>query len=98
MSLIVRDEDVALGDDEAVAVLRRALDAQKVAFVKHPFPSRAERQAHLEALAAMMMANRQSIREAMSSDFAVHPALFSDLIECVGIPSRAVYAIGQLDT
>jgi hypothetical protein len=33
----------------------------------------------------------------MSADFAVHPELFSDLIECVGIPSRAMYAISKLD-
>lgn len=97
MTLIARDDDVATGDGPAVAALHRALDTQKAAFLADPYPSRQERQARLEALAGMMMANRQRIREAMSADFAVHPELFSDLIECVGIPSRAMYAISKLD-
>ncbi|MDQ2753953.1 MAG: aldehyde dehydrogenase family protein [Actinomycetota bacterium] len=97
MTLITRDEEVDAGDADAIAALHRALDAQRAAFQQHPYPSRGERQGHLEALAGMMMSNRQRIREAMSADFAVHPELFSDLIECVGIPSRAMYAISQLD-
>ena len=60
-------------------------------------PSLDERRGHLEAVAGMIMANRDRIREAMSDDFAVHPALFSDLIECLGVAGRAAYAIGQLD-
>lgn len=97
MTLIARDQDIASGDSDAITALHEALQAQKAAFLAAPYPSRAERQAHLEALAGMMMSNRQRIREAMSADFAVHPELFSDLIECVGIPSRAAYAIGKLD-
>jgi coniferyl-aldehyde dehydrogenase len=45
----------------------------------------------------MVMTNRDRIREAMSDDFAVHPELFTDLIECLGIAGRAAYAIGKLD-
>ncbi len=97
MTLIARDEDVASGDEPAVAALHDALAAQKSAFRAAPYPTREQRKAHLEALAGMMMSNRQRIREAMTADFAVHPELFSDLIECVGIPSRAMYAISQLD-
>ncbi len=97
MTLIARDDDIASGDEQAIATLHRTVEAQKAAFWANPYPSRAERQAHLEALAGMMMSNRQRIREAMSADFAVHPELFSDLIECVGIPSRAMYAVSKLD-
>jgi coniferyl-aldehyde dehydrogenase len=43
-----------------------------------------------------MTANRDRIRRAVSDDFAVHPELFTDLIECLGIAGRAQYALAQL--
>ncbi len=97
MTLVDREQELAAGDEAAVADLRRSFEAQKAAFKAHPLPTPDERRSHLEALAGMMMANRQRIREALAADFAVHPDLFSDLIECAGIPARALFAISQLD-
>ena len=97
MTLIARDEDVATGDDEAIAALREAFSRQRQAFLADPYPTIDERRSHLEALAGMMMVNREPIRQAMSEDFAVHPELFADLIECLGIASRAAFAITQLE-
>jgi coniferyl-aldehyde dehydrogenase len=37
------------------------------------------------------------IREAMSEDFAVHPELFSDMVEVLGMMSRAAWAAEQLE-
>ncbi|MGI8757642.1 MAG: aldehyde dehydrogenase family protein [Acidimicrobiales bacterium] len=95
MTLIDRTENLA-GDDDAIAALQKSFDRQKQAFLVDPYPTLEERQGHLEALAGMMITNREQIREAMSHDFAVHPELFTDLIECLGVAGRAAYAIGQL--
>jgi coniferyl-aldehyde dehydrogenase len=97
MTLIARDEAAVAGDDEAIEALREAFERQRRAFLADPYPSIDERRGHLEALAGMVMTNRDRIREAMSDDFAVHPELFTDLIECLGIAGRAAYAIGKLD-
>lgn len=85
-------------DAAAIAGLRVAFDRQRRAFVADPVPSLDERRGHLEALAGMMVGNRDRIRAAMSEDFAVHPELFTDLIECLGVAGRAAYAMGQLET
>ena len=77
MTMIARDDDVVTGDAEAIVALQDAFDRQRRAFLADPYPSLDERRGHLEALAGMMMANRDRIRQAMSDDFAVHPALFS---------------------
>ncbi len=97
MTLVDRNDEVATGDKAAIAALNDAFERQKRAFGADPYPSIEERRSHLEALAGMMMSNRDRIRQAMSDDFAVHPELFSDLIECLGIAGRAAYAIGQLE-
>jgi coniferyl-aldehyde dehydrogenase len=97
MTLIARDESAVAGDGQAIAALHEAFDRQRRAFLADPYPSIDERRGHLEAVAGMVMANRDRIREAMSSDFAVHPELFTDLIECLGIAGRAAYAIGKLE-
>jgi len=97
MPLLSRDDETLTGDAEAIAALRASFDRQKKAFRAHPYPSLAERQEHLQALAGMMMANRERIRTAMSEDFAVHPELFTDLIECLGIAGRAAYAMTKLE-
>ena len=97
MTLIDRTEATDTADDEAIVALRDAFERQRRAFLADPLPSLDERRGHLEAVAGMIMANRDRIRQAMSDDFAVHPALFSDLIECLGVAGRAAYAISQLD-
>ncbi|MDQ1636363.1 MAG: coniferyl-aldehyde dehydrogenase, partial [Frankiaceae bacterium] len=98
MPLFTRDDEVRVSDDAAIANLHARFESQRRAFRAHPNPSLAERQGHLQALAGMMMANRDKIRTAMSEDFAVHPELFTDLIECLGIAGRAAYAMTQLGT
>ncbi|MEO6317925.1 MAG: aldehyde dehydrogenase family protein [Acidimicrobiales bacterium] len=98
MTLIDRNEEVGTADMDAIAALHEAFERQRRAFVADPLPTLAERRGHLEALAGMMMANRGRIRTAMSDDFAVHPELFTDLIETLGVAGRAAYAISQLQT
>jgi len=97
MTLIARNDDVTTGDEQAIAALHEAFATQRKAFVADPYPSMEERRGHIEALAGMMLSNRDRIRQAMSDDFAVHPELFTDMIECLGIAGRAAYAISQLE-
>ncbi len=97
MTLIDRTDTLGDADSDAISILHEAFDRQRRAFVAEPLPTLEERRGHLEALAGMMMSNRNRIREAMSADFAVHPQLFTDLIETLGVAGRAVYAIGQLE-
>src|SRR5438045_9511107 len=83
-------------DDAAIAELLEIVERQRAAFLADPFPSLEERQGLLGALAGMMMGHRTQIQEALSSDFGVHPTLASDLIECLGVAGRAVYAAERL--
>ncbi|HTY96389.1 MAG TPA: aldehyde dehydrogenase family protein [Solirubrobacteraceae bacterium] len=84
------------GDHAAIAELEEIVERQRAAFLADPFPSLEERQELLGALAAMLLAHRTQIQEAMSSDFGVHPSLAADLIEVLGPVGRAVYAAEQL--
>jgi acyl-CoA reductase-like NAD-dependent aldehyde dehydrogenase len=83
-------------DDAAIAELHEMVQRQRDAFLADPFPSLQERQGLLGALAGMMMSHRVEIQEAMNSDFGVHPALATDLIEVLGPAGRAAYAAEQL--
>ena len=73
------------GDAAAIAVLHESFEAQKAAFLNDPYPSAAERRERVLAVADQVVRNRMGIREAMSSDFAVHPELFSDMVEVLGM-------------
>lgn len=84
-------------DTAAIAELRDLLALQKKAFRAEPYPTLDVRRERLGALAAMMVMNRDRIREAMSADFAVHPELFTDLVEVLGVAGRAMYAAEQLE-
>ena len=84
-------------DGPAIAELHRLHEVQRAAFLADPFPTAAQRTANLMALAGMVMGARDQIRTAMTADFAVHPELFTDLVEVLGIAGRAAYAIEQLD-
>jgi coniferyl-aldehyde dehydrogenase len=97
VTLIDRTPDLDTSDSSAISALHESFDRQRRAFVADPLPTLQERVGHLAALAGMMMSNRDRIRQAMSDDFAVHPELFTDLIECLGVAGRAAYAIGQLE-
>jgi coniferyl-aldehyde dehydrogenase len=84
-------------DTAAIAELHELLALQKKAFRAEPYPTLDVRRERLGALAGMMVMNRDRIREAMSADFAVHPELFTDLVEVLGVAGRAMYAAEQLE-
>jgi acyl-CoA reductase-like NAD-dependent aldehyde dehydrogenase len=95
--LITRSSLAETGDGPAIADLHRLHSAQRAAFLADPYPDADTRKGHLAALAALMMGHRAEIRAAMSEDFGVHPELFTDLVEVLGVAGRAAYAIDQLD-
>ena len=92
----IRIDPAAVDDTAAIAKLRDALTLQKQAVRRAPNPSLADRTAHLQALIAMMAANRQKIRAALLSDFASHPAQFTDVIEVASVMGRAQMSIDSL--
>jgi coniferyl-aldehyde dehydrogenase len=99
MTSIISPADAASVDDgPAIAELHRLFAVQKKAFLADPYPDAATRTGHLGALAGMVMSHRGEIRAAMSADFGVHPELFTDLVEVLGVAGRAAYAIDQLGT
>ena len=87
-----------LDDGPAIAELRRLHAVQRTAFLADPYPDAAQRKTHLAALAGMLLGHRDQIRAAMSTDFAAHPGLFTNLVETLGVAGRAAYAIEQLDS
>ena len=84
-------------DGPAIAELHRLHAVQRKAFLADPYPDAEQRKRHLMALAGMLLGHRDEIRTAMSADFGVHPELFTDLVEVLGIAGRAAYAAEQLD-
>jgi coniferyl-aldehyde dehydrogenase len=84
-------------DVAAIKQLEEALTLQKKAFLKNQYPPIAERKANVGKVAAMALANRDAIREAMNKDFGSHPTTTIDLVEVLGIASRAAYVISKLD-
>ncbi len=95
-SLITPSETVNVDDGPAIAELHRLFAVQRAAFQADPYPDAATRAGHLGALADMVTGHRAEIRAAMSADFGVHPELFTDLVEVLGVAGRAAYAIEQL--
>ena len=95
-SMITPSTSTDVDDGPAIAGLHRLHAAQRAAFQADPYPDAATRTANLGALAGMIMAHRARIRAAMSADFGVHPELFTDLVEVLGVAGRAAYAIEQL--
>ena len=95
--LNTRDVTRAGTDSSAINLLHDSLDKQKKAFRANPVPDINERRAHLEALAGMMLINREKIRSALKEDFSVHHELFTDVIEILGVVGRAGYALSQLE-
>jgi coniferyl-aldehyde dehydrogenase len=97
-SLISPSAAADVDDGPAIAELHRLHAVQRAAFLADPYPAADTRKAHLGALAEMLVGHRAEIRAAMSADFGVHPELFTDLVEILGVAGRALYAIEQLDT
>ena len=81
----------------AIAGLRAAFDAQRAAFAADRDPPLDERRRRIEALIGMMLANRERISAALSQDFGSHPVPASDLIEVLGVVSRAQYVLANLE-
>jgi coniferyl-aldehyde dehydrogenase len=92
------DVHAASDDRAAIEQLAKTFTLQKKAFAAQPYPDLAERKAHLGALGAMLMRYRPRIREAMSADFAVHPGVFTDLVEVLGVVGRAAYTAEHIET
>jgi coniferyl-aldehyde dehydrogenase len=84
-------------DDAAILDLHAAFEAQRVAFSTDRKPTLEERRSRIEKLMGMMLANRERISEALSSDFGVHPVPASDLIEVLGLLGRARYVLDNLE-
>jgi coniferyl-aldehyde dehydrogenase len=97
MALIAQDSRTSGADGEAIAELDEIVERQRAAFLADPYPSAAERQELLQALAGMVMAHRTQVEEAMSADFGVHPTVATDLIEVLGVAGRAAYAAERLE-
>lgn len=62
-----------MSDSAAIAELHAAFALQSAAFLKDQYPSLETRQARLAKIPGMLMTNRQAIRDALTSDFGVHP-------------------------
>ena len=97
-TLVSPTTTTATDDGPAIAELHRLHAAQRTAFLADSFPTASTRRANLGSLAAMILGHRDQIRAAMAEDFAVHPDLFTDLVEVLGVAGRAAYAMEQLDT
>ncbi len=95
---LITPSSTSVDDGPAIAELHRLHAVQRAAFLADPYPDADPRKGHLAALAGMVMGHRDDIRAAMSTDFGVHPELFTDLVEVLGVAGRAVYAIGQIDS
>ena len=95
-TLVTPSDTTDIDDGPAIAELHRLHAAQKAAFLADPYPDAGTRTANLGALAGMIMGHRNEIRAAMSADFGVHPELFTDLVEVLGVAGRAAFAIEQL--
>ncbi len=97
-SLISPQSTTDADDGPAIADLHRLFALQRAAFLADPCPAPDVRKGHLAALAGMLVGHRAEIRAAMSEDFGVHPEVFTDLVEILGVAGRAMYAIEQLDS
>jgi coniferyl-aldehyde dehydrogenase len=75
------------------SVLVRQRSAQRAA----PNVPAAKRRDRLQAIIAMVTANRMRIREALNADHGVHPELMTDIIEVNGAIARARQALECLD-
>ena len=86
-----------MSDQNAIKSLRTAFEAQRQAFAADRHPSLHERRQRIEALMGMMLANRDKIGAALSSDFGAHPVPATDLIEVLGVLARARYVLEHLE-
>jgi len=97
-TLVTAQSGAQVDDSSAIAELDRLYALQRTAFLADPYPVAADRVRHLAALAETVMGHRHAIRKAMSEDFGAHPDVFTDLVEVLGVASRASFATEQLET
>jgi len=97
MSTLVTPQTTDTDDGAAIAELHRLHGAQRKAFLADPYPTVETRRANLGAVAGMIVGHRDEVRAAMADDFAVHPNLFTDLVEVLGVAGRAAHAMEQLE-
>ena len=88
---------VIADDTAAIEELPKMLAAQKAAFLRNSYPSVAQRQANLAALADVTVRNRHRIIDALNTDYGAHPSVASDLIECLGVAGRAAYVSENIE-
>ena len=96
-SVLVTPTPTSTDDGPAIAELHRLHAVQRAAFLRDSSPSASQRLENLAALAGMIVGRRSEVRAAMAEDFAVHPDVFTDLVEVLGVAGRAAYAMEQLD-
>jgi len=84
-------------DAAAIKQLENALTLQKKTFLKNQCPSAEERKANVGKIPAMVISNRDAIREALNKDFGSHPTAITDMIEVLGVAGRAAYVISKID-
>jgi coniferyl-aldehyde dehydrogenase len=93
---LTENRTTSTDDTAAIAELHEIVDRQRAAFLADPFPTLEQRLELLGALGGMLVSHRAQIQEAMSSDFAVHPTVASDMIEILGVAGRAGYVAENL--
>jgi coniferyl-aldehyde dehydrogenase len=84
-------------DAAAIKQLENALALQKKAFLKNQYPSIEERKANIGKIPAMVLGNRDAIREAMFKDFGTHPTATTDMVEILGVAGRAAYVMSKVE-
>ena len=84
-------------DAAAIKQLESALALQKKAFLKNQYPSIEERKANIGKIPAMVLGNRDAIREAMFKDFGTHPTATTDMVEILGVAGRAAYVMSKVE-
>jgi coniferyl-aldehyde dehydrogenase len=92
-----RDAIESGGDAASIAVLHKAFERQKKAFLAHPYPSLEERKANLDTLCGMLLSNRERIRKAMTQDFTIHHGLATDILEILKIVDTTVFVMSNVE-
>jgi coniferyl-aldehyde dehydrogenase len=85
------------GDAAAIEQLENALALQKKALLKNQCPSVEERKANIGKIPAMVLSNRDAIRESLNKDFGSHPQAITDMVEVLGVAGRAAYVLSKID-
>ena len=80
----------------AVHRMRRVLEAQRRAFLSHPYPTLAERTDKLRAVKSVLKRYQDEIAAAIDADFGGRSASETRLIEVIGPILQANHALANL--